>query len=463
MHMKVFLCVPPALKSGSQIPDLGLGYIAASLRKTGHDVRILQDERDPKFEQLREALREYQPDIVGIKTYSLEIKSVKQAIAIAKSEVPGAPVILGGPHVSIAPPEDSMNYFDRADYAIRGEAEIAFPKFLDVYEADRTGFREVPGLVYRESGKILSNPPLIHSNLDDFEDPAWDLIDPRKFPDRWYFWTPEHPGAPMLTSRGCPYRCTFCAQNVVTGKQVRRRSLDRVFKEMEHLITEYGVHDFDFTDDNFLMDYAYVHQFCEGVLERGWKIRWNCCGARVDFLDKELVKLMDRAGCNVISVGFESGSKRMLDYMRKDLDLELARIKAKLIRENTSIKIMGLFIIGYPTETEEEIRKTIRYSLSLPLFNANFNTYIILPGCEEYDRLKASGEIEEVPWEKLSLDEHVYSPKGLPLKRLKHLYWLAHLKFYLRPLVLLRMLAYSWRRLPKFAIKSIRILLWRNV
>ncbi|OGL47317.1 MAG: hypothetical protein A2161_17125 [Candidatus Schekmanbacteria bacterium RBG_13_48_7] len=460
--MKVFLIVPPALKTQSQQPDLGMGYLATALRKNGHIVDLLQAEKDRNFERLRETLRASKPDVVGIKVYSLEIKTTRAIIEIIKNDFPSCFVVLGGPHVSVAPPEETMNFFHQADYAIQGEGEIPLPILLENLKNGKPSFEKIPGLIYRHNGKVLANETIIHRNIDDFDYPAWDLIDPRKYNDRWFFWTPEYPGAPMITNRGCPYLCTFCSQNVVTGKRVRYRSLENVFTELEMLQEKYGVKDFDLIDDNFLMKPSYVTKFCEGILERGWKIRWNCGGARLDFMDFELAKLMERAGCNIIAVGYENGNQRMLDYMKKDLDLNSIKAKSKMITDNTSIRLFGLFILGFPTETKEEILNTIRYSQELPLFAATYSTYILLPGNEEYERLKSYGEIDAVPWEKLCLDAHVYAPKGMTIRTLKYLYWKAFFGFFLRPRIMWNLMKYSWRRIPLFIDRIKRKLFWKK-
>ncbi len=460
--MRVFLTVPPALKSHMQIPDLGLAYLATALRKQNHSVTILQAEKHSNHDDFSRALQEFRPDVLGIKTFSLEIASIRTCTEIARKLFPDLVIVLGGPHMSVIPSEESMAFFKEADFGVRGEGEIAFPKLLEVLESGSGQFEGIPGLIRRTENGIETHPSYFHRQLDDFDFPAWDLIDPRNYKDRWYFWSPEYPGAPILTSRGCPYRCTFCAQNVVNGKIIRRRSLERVLEEMELLMTRYGVVHFDFIDDNFLMDPKYVQRLCEAILARGWKVRWNCCGARLDYLDKELVKLMDKAGCNVISVGFESGSQRVLDYMRKGIDKEVIRQKARLITSNTSIRIMGLFILGFPTETESETRQTIRFILDLPLFLVSINTYIVMPGCEEYDRLIASGEIKPMDGSNIGLDEHVYAPRGMSLRRLGYLYNLAFFRFFLRPLTLYRILRYSWRRIPHFVDKALRKLIWKS-
>ena len=460
--MKILLCFPPSIRASYQIPDIGLGYLASSLRNKKQQVNIYQPRGETTLEKLRSKIREFEPDVLGIKVYSLALPEVKSAIAVFREERPSGIIILGGPHVSVAEPHELFATFPDVDYILRGEGEISLPMLVESIERNNVIPQDIPGMVYRLDGTPVANPPILHRRLDDFDDPAWDLIDPRTYNKRWFFWTPELPAAPILTSRGCPHRCAFCAQNVINGKIVRWRNPDRVLSEMEYLMTHYGVRDFDFIDDNFLMDADYVRRLCSGILERGWKIRFNCCGARLDNLDKDLVILMERAGCNVISVGLESGSKRLLDYMHKGIDLEMVRIKIKLIADNTRIKIMGMFILGYPTSTREENWQTIRFSMSLPLFAVTYFTYVLLPGCEEFKRLQASGEIQEIPWEHLSLDDHLYSPRGMTLRELKYLFWMAHLLFFLRPRIVYRILRYSWRRLPQLIEKSIRLILWRN-
>jgi anaerobic magnesium-protoporphyrin IX monomethyl ester cyclase len=457
--MRVLLISPSSLQTGQHIPDIGLGYLASAIRNAGFGVEIFQPQK--KFgPAVYQKLKESRPDIIGLKVVSLEIPAVRRVISWCRELCPGARIVLGGPHISIAPVEMSMTYFD-VDFCIRGEAEISFPQLIQHIHDKTQSLESISGLVYRENGKLKSNPVVIHTNLDDFDMPAWDINDPRKYAGGWYFWSPEYPRAPILTSRGCPYQCTFCAQNIVGGKKLRQRSLDSVFEEMELLIGKYGVHNFDFIDDNFLIRREFVEQFCEGVLNRDWRIKWNCCGARMDIMDPSLIRLMDRAGCNIMSVGYESGSQRMLDYMKKDLDLHFALQQTRMISETSSIKIMGLFIIGYPNETEKEIRKTIRYALKLPIFMATFFTYVVLPGCEETKKLLESGEIDEIPWEKLGIDAHSYSPRGISIRKLKLYYRWALFRFYSRPQTLYRVMRYSWRKTPWFFNHFLQKFSWR--
>nr|HPQ42268.1 radical SAM protein [bacterium] len=256
--------------------------------------------------------------------------------------------------------------------------------------------------------------------------------------------------------RGCPYRCTFCAQNIVGGKRLRQRSLAGVFEEMDLLINAYGITDFEIMDDNFMMNMDFVEGFCRGILERGWKITWSCGGSRLDHLDLPLVKLMERSGCTILSVGLESGSQRILDYMCKDLRLETVRVKTSMITRNSTIKINGMFILGYPTETRADILKTIRFAKKLDIFAATFFTFLLLPGSPEFDRLLERGEITKPSFQAIHIDTHIYAPRGMSLNTLKRLYHRAYIEFYLRPGVVWRIFKATRHRIPLIVKNAIR-------
>jgi len=442
------------------IPDVGLGYLATALRQAGYEVDIFQEERARDAESFMPRVLEFQPDYIGVKIFSLEISSARETIRALRRRLPETPIIIGGPHVSIAPPGELLEYFAEADFAIRGEGEIGLPLLVDRLEGKGGSWESIPGLIRRLNGGVRANPSTFHRNLDDFGFPAWDLIDPTRYDDRWFFWAKDYPGAPVLATRGCPYHCPFCAQNIVNGKVVRRRSPEHIVAELKYLHDVYGVKHFDFIDDHLLLNPGFLRRLARRMIEELPGIRWTAAGARLDLLDRELIELIDRSGCEVLAVGLESGSPRVLDYMRKNLSPRMAREKLFLIERYSRIKVIGLFILGFPTETVEEVRQTIDYALRLPLHMANFNTYIIMPGCEEYERLVARGEVERVDWEQIGLDSHQYAPRGMSQRQLKALYREALLRFYGRPSRLFSVLFYSRNRIPHLAKKALRKIFW---
>jgi len=456
--MKVLLAVAPPKQTQIKMPDLGLGYLATALRNAGHAVHLFQGETDGSMDRFIRTIGDFQPDLLGLKVFSLEVASVRDAMETVRERFPMVIQVLGGPHISIMEVHEFEPLFPHMDFAVRGEGEIPLPMLADVLETDGKALSEIPGIVYKsgETGEWITVPPVRHRNLDDFGMPAWDLMDPRKYRDRWFFWNPAEVGAPIVTSRGCPYRCTFCAQNIVGGKQLRQRSLESVFKELDLLINEFGIRDFEIMDDNFMMNMDFVEGFCRGIIDRGWNITWSCGGSRLDKLEPPIVRLMERSGCTILSVGLESGSQRILDYMCKDLRLETARVKTSMIARHSNIKVHAMFILGYPTETREDILKTIRFAKKLDIFAATFFTFLLLPGSPEFARLLNRGEITNPPFRAIRIDSHIYAPRGMSLKTLKRLYHRAFLEFYMRPRVLWRIFKATWHRLPVILKNAIR-------
>lgn len=242
-----------------------------------------------------------------------------------------------------------------------------------------------------------------------------------------------------MTTRGCPFECSYCAGHTVTGKKIRFRSVGHVMAEIELLYTKYGIREIHILDDNFTLNREYVRKFCWELIKKNFKVFWCCTnGVRLDCLDQQTLKLMKDSGCYYISVGIESGSDRVLTLMKKRLSIEIVKKQVQLVKKS-GFDINGFFILGYPGETEEDIRKTIRFAKTLGLKRAAFPNFLPLPGTEVYQSLIDSGELkeEEIDWDKLFHSDVPYSPPPMSKKRLKYLQRRAYLEFYLRPEVLL--------------------------
>ncbi|MBN2055081.1 B12-binding domain-containing radical SAM protein [bacterium] len=456
---RVLLVVPPALKSRSEVPDLGLGYVATALRRKGFEVAVYQAEMDPDSSNTCRYAARFQPHIIGIKLFSFELASARDVYLNLRETIPEAVFVAGGPHASLAEPDHCMSYLPGLEFTIQGEGEISMPLLAEKILRDGgIPWTDIPGLIRRTGSGIRVNPPYRHDNLDDFDFPAWDLIDPRDHARLW-FWSRGYPGAPLLATRGCSFHCAFCNQNFVNGKKVRRRSVGSVLAEMQLLQDEYGVHNFDFVDDNFLSHPAYVEQLMTGIIDKGWDIHWNSMGARVDCLDRKLVRLMERAGADTISIGMESGSPRIFASMNKGIKIDRLKDQVYTIAKNSTIRVLGMFILGYPTETADDIGQTIRYATRLPLSLAHFFTYLLIPGCDATDYLLQAGEISDVSWENLGMDVHQYVPRGLTRKQLKRLYYWAYIRFF-TPRAF-RLLWQSRERMPYFFKYAFRKFIWR--
>jgi len=449
--MKILL-VKPFNKSDHIQPSLGLGYLAAAVRKH-HEVRILdciKDNINPA--RLKDVLKTYKPDVVGLQCYTFDLNFIDEALKSAKGLGKGIVTVTGGPHPSAASSEMMDIFKDRLDFSFAGEAEEGFPELLDLLDKGRKDFDSVQGLVWRQGGLLRSNPKTVLGDMDRIPMPAWDLIRPETYPECQHgAFFRQFPIAPIMLTRGCPYSCTFCAGGVVAGKKIRRRSVDIVLKEITYLNKEHGIKEFHVIDDNFTMNKDYAKEFLRKLKALNLGMTWAVPnGVRMDALDEELLGLMKETGLYMISLGIESGSDKVLRDMKKDLTT--AKIKDCVRRiNNAGIDAAGFFIIGFPGETVESIKDTMRLSLELKLARANFFTYLPFPGSESYELLHSKNELNEVDWKHFYFMNASYTPKGLTRKQLKALQRLAFARFYLRP----RIFFYNLR-----SIRSLRHLLF---
>jgi anaerobic magnesium-protoporphyrin IX monomethyl ester cyclase len=424
-------------------PPLGLGYLAAVVHRCGHRAEILDAGRVRlTWKGFVDLIDWGRYDLIGFQMFSYELPSVKKHLEIVKRRSPGTVTLVGGPHIS-GDPEGTASYLEGMDFGFAGEAEAGLGKFLRLEwkdYSDPARLDKIPNLVWRRGGRTAVNPRAPVLDPDDIPLPAWDLIDPRNYPPAVHgIFYRYRPIAPIVTSRGCPFPCTFCAGRAVTGTVLRYRSVENVIGEILLLRDKFGVREFHIEDDNFTGKRDYVIEFCREVIARAPGLAFALPnGIRLDTLDREVLTLMERAGFYSIAVGIESGSGRVLKLMKKNLTPGLVREKTDLIRECTGMRLSGFFLIGYPGETEEEILETIAFALSLKLDLASFLITIPLPGSplwEEYGRPDYSG----VEWADFVPSRAIPGVSGIPPRRLKQLQRQATIRFYLRPGVVWRL------------------------
>ena len=357
---------------------------------------------------------------------------------MAKSIKKDVVTVVGGPHPSAVPHEAMDAFGGDLDFVFAGEAEVGFPKLLGALNSGRADFRSIPGLVWRENDRVVSNPKTVVDDLDAIGMPAWDLIHPELYPESQHgAFFRKFPIAPIMITRGCPYPCTFCAGSIVSGKKVRYRSIDNVLKEITYLYNDFRIREFHVIDDNFTWDKGYAKEFLRRLKALNLDISWAVPnGVRMDTLDEELLGLMKETGLYLISLGIESGSDKVLCSMKKGATTAKTRECVKMI-DRAGIDMAGFFILGFPGETEETIRQTIKFSTELNLVRANYFTYLPFPGSESYADLQAKGELEGIDWEHFYFMNAAYVPKALTRKKLKGLQRLAFARFYLRPRIIL--------------------------
>ncbi|MCX5848258.1 MAG: radical SAM protein [Deltaproteobacteria bacterium] len=435
--MKIVLVRPPSFKMPIIIPNIGLGYLASVLQSKNHMVTIIDCAKEKMdHRKYRDYLVREKPNIVGVQMYTCDFSSAKQCIDIAKELNRDTITIAGGPHPS-GDPEGTMKILHNLNFAFSGEAELGLPKLLEYIESPhKVKIDCIEGLIYRHQGKITANERGYVSNLDDLPFPSWDLIDPRTYPATPHgSFSKSLPIAPIITSRGCPFQCTYCGVRVNTGRNFRMRSVDNVMEEIKYLQKSFGIREIHIEDDNFTLVKSQVIDFCKRLKEENISIDWACTnGVRLDTLDKELLMNMESAGCYSFAVGIESGSPRIISDMKRSETLEIMTEKINLISSVTQIRMTGYFIMGYPTETKEDIEKTAELALKLPLHRAQFSNFLPLPGTEIYDDLIKRGEItpDFIKWDLYQNNRIVYSPPGISEREMRSLMKQAFARFYFR-------------------------------
>lgn len=307
--------------AGSVMPPLGLCSLAAACRSNGVGVSIVDAACGAmSHEATLEAICAANPAYVGITAMTCGIDSAARIASAVKKKNPGIQTLIGGPHVTALPLE-TMKLFHDFDIGFIGEAEETI---VDYLKATNTGdsLENVKGIVFRRNETVVQSGarPFIE-DLNSMPFPAWDLLP--GFPDKYVpaaIRCKQLPASHLVTSRGCPMKCTFCDRSVF-GNRYRLFSVDYVFSMIQILHDKFGVRDILFEDDSFTLNKRRVTELCERIVNARLGISWSCLG-RVDSIDQTLLKTMKRAGCWQIGFGIESGNAGILDTVHKSINLD---------------------------------------------------------------------------------------------------------------------------------------------
>ena len=442
--MRTLLLNPPFSglyhKLGFILPPLGLAYLASSLRRAGHSVSL----KDLNVEDAPDDLTSY--DLVGITAdtprYPLSLAWAKRA------KEAGTFVVLGGPHVSFLDEEALESGW--VDVVVRGEAEIVLPSLVDSLETheDLSG---VPGLSYLK-GSLLRRTPDAEapSDLDSLTPPARDLL---PMPLYRGLRLAGRPITSLITSRGCPFNCTFCASSRFSGTKWRTRSVPSIMAEIEEIVTRYHYSALAFLDDNFTLDPKRVIQICDEILRQRWDLKWWCF-SRPDTLTKNegMIEAMAAAGACYVFMGIESASQGVLDSYGKRAHAGSAEAAIGLLRRHR-INTTASYVLGEVEETEEMIRATIHQAIRLRAGSAQFSLLTPYPGTDLFMRLRE--RIFEKDWSKFDCMHPTFHLDHLSGERLLEMLRLAYRSFYLRPSRVLESLLSSFR-LRGIRIETIR-------
>ncbi len=432
---------------GFVVPPLGIAYIAATLRDAGHDATIHD------FSVARGPAPDFsQYGLVGI---SADTSRHSRALAIAKNaHAAGAKVAIGGPHVSFTDEETlSEPSADFVDFILRGEAEESAVALADALEsgASLTG---IPGLTYRENGRVTRNPDREPpKDLDALPFPARDLLDINRYRNL------ELGGrriTSIISSRGCPGPCSFCCSPRFNGTRWRARGVEGLMEEIRLVVGRYGFGGVAFLDDNFTLDPKRVIRLCRAIIEEGIDIKWWCF-SRVDTVVKnpEMVEAMGRSGCRYVFMGVESPHQGALDRLSKRVSAEMAKKAVKMLKNN-KIETLAAYILGLPDETAEMAEETIRFSVRLDTGGAQYTFLTPFPGTGLYAELQ--NRLLSRNWDLFDCTHPVVRSDYLSPDELSALLFKAYRSFYMRPKRLL-ISAFSAVRGRGVKIKEVRRLI----
>lgn len=440
-------------KVRGEFPPLGLMYIASMLQRERDDeVEILDNYvENLSVEALGEVIKQKQPDVVGISTMTPTFKSALAAADVAKKA--GAIVVMGGPQLSIYPHETLSH--NCIDFGVIGEGEQVMVELAEALSSGRD-YSKIQGVAYKSNGQVVVNEDRIVEDVDSLPLPARELI----HQDMYSSAVALDPMTTMISSRGCPFRCGFCAK-FPWDKKLRFRSASLVVDEIEHVVKQYGVREVMFYDTVMTLDKERIIDLCDEIIRRGVKIKWET-PTRVDLVDPEILAKMAAAGCARLRYGVESGVPSILEFMRKKTSLDLIR-NAFRWTQDAGIEAFAYFMIGYPTETVQTIKETIRFAISLKPDMAMFTATVAHPNTHLYELALQNGLIKSDYWREFTLGK---TDEKLPFFVEDADLWAkrAYKAFYLRPAFFMHRLKKirSWQDITKAVSAAIMLVRMRS-
>ena len=435
--MKMLLINPPqTFYPGSEQPagnlPIGLLYIAAVLKNAGYEVEILDAFIDSTFEKnnetitvglpfakIKEEISLRKPKIVGISgPFTCQIENSIKVSNIVKDVNPNIWTVIGGPHVTLVP-KDFLEEGKNVDIAVIGEGEYTMLDVAQAFEGKKK-LSEIKGIAYRKNNTVVVNSPRpLIEDLDTLPFPAYDLVDMEQYlnPKKIGYRSFQNRAISMITSRGCPFNCCFCAVHLHMGRGFRAHSAEYVLNHIQYVVDKFKVKNIFFEDDNLTLDIKRFEQICDGIIERKIKIGWETPnGVRADCLNLELLKKMKQSGAKSIFVGVESGDQQILNnVICKSLDLNRVVEFAKNAKQ-IGLKTGAFYIIGFPGETKNNMQRTVDFALDLKRkYDVGMHLFMATPsyGTKLYDECKAKGYIQQdLTWNAFA---QARQPNGMPL------------------------------------------------
>jgi radical SAM superfamily enzyme YgiQ (UPF0313 family) len=368
--------------------NLGLAYLVASLRQAGHEAEVL--DLNNRFRTPDEVVAEIglrRPDYVGFSVKSATFANAVELHRKLEAVFPEMTYVYGGPHVTLSGPS-ILDEAPRA-YFLRGDAEYTIVDLVTRHEAGERVFPDIAGLVYRDpGGEARANEIKFHKDINDLPLPDFSTFDSiASF--RTY---------PLLTSRGCPYKCTYCSVPAISGSLWVYRNAESVMRELDHVINHLGMRSVVIVDDNFTIHKRRAESICQAVIDRGYEFVWSCGnGIRADRIWPDLAELMYQAGCREVAFGIESWDADVFARLTKGEELSHIKHGVEVVRA-AGIKVTGFFMIGLPGSTYRKDLRTLAMARRLGLDNYYFGLTVPYPGTELWDWAQANARFL-IPWQ----------------------------------------------------------------
>jgi anaerobic magnesium-protoporphyrin IX monomethyl ester cyclase len=408
--------------TGVLFPPLGLLYIAAYTEREGHQVVV----RDLAIRKRKENIDFKKYDIVGIST---DTTRHRQALQLAKNaKKMGCTVVMGGPHPGYV--DEEILSTRKVDFIVRGEGEATFSELVAGLQKKEGRLHSIQGISFLSNGELVRTPPRpFIESLDSLPFPARHLINMEDY-RRTNFGGRSI--TPLVTSRGCPYQCAFCASSHFWGTKVRMRSVESVLKEIEEIYYRYHFNAVAFVDDTFNVSPKRVMELCRGIIDRKLDLWWWNL-SRIDLLlrNEEMVKEMVRAGGKAVFIGVESSNPKTLNELKKGIDVEDIVQTVEMLKRN-GVEIHASYILGGLHDDVEAIHDTIRFAKRLDTNVAQFAILTPYPGTAVYAQVKDRIFKWRSPWSFFDMQHLVFKHEHLSFIRMEWLLLKAHLLYYTR-------------------------------
>ncbi|MFC1847963.1 B12-binding domain-containing radical SAM protein [Chloroflexota bacterium] len=395
--MKTLLINPPYPFLEFPIIPMGLLYLAAILEHNDYEVDVLDllVSRYTK-DKIKRKLEQYQPDIVGVTSVTMNYPTASDILKYCKSVNPDITTLIGGPHVTFAPSE-TLNEAPWIDIVVMGEGELTM---LDIVSGKKR--ENIEGIAFRSDGVHITPQRALIENLDELPLPARHL-----FPISRYHVLASH--CSLITGRGCPFNCIFCVGSKMGGRRARFRNPKLVVDEIEEGLS-YGFDEVNFEDDLFTLNHKHLHAICDEIIARGLEFKWSVF-ARVDTVNPEILQKLKKAGCDWLCYGIESGNQQILDLVKKKITLDKIRESVKMAKD-AGVNVLASFILGLPGETKETLQQTMDFAQELDTYYG-FHVLAPFPGTEVRENADEYGiEILTSDWAKYDANRPVSRTTG---------------------------------------------------